>query len=567
MNGFKKRLPIGIESFEKIRREDFYYVDKTAMIRDLLLDWGEVNLFTRPRRFGKSLNMSMLKSFFEIGCDKTLFDGLEISRQTELCEEYMGKFPVISISLKGVEAGDYPTARSMAIRVINKEARRLDYLLESDRLSAGDKEVFALLLKSDMDDATLCWSLKELSELLQKHYDRKAIILIDEYDVPLAKANERGYYREMTALIRSLFSAALKTNENLYFAVLTGCLSVAKESIFTGLNNMNIFSITDGDLDEYFGFTDREVREMLRYYGLEENYETVKEWYDGYRFGKAEVYCPWDVVCYCSKHRKNKKLPPQNYWINTSGNEVLRHFISGMASQRMVTKAQMERLVEGETVQKEIYQELTYPELYASSDNLWSTLFMTGYLTQRGEPDGNLFHLAIPNREVRNIFTEQILKMFQEAAGRDGEALGAFCNALEYGRAGEVERRLTGYLEKTISIRDTFARKPTKENFYHGILLGILGFKDGWTVSSNREAGDGFSDIMIQTENMERAILIEVKYAEDNLDAVCQKALKQIEEKRYGERMHQDGVRCILKYGIACSRKHCRVLLKEETMG
>ena len=563
----KKKIPVGLESFEQIRRENFYYVDKTGLIRELLENWGQVNLFTRPRRFGKSLNMSMLQSFFELGCDPQLFDGLSISKDNGLCKEYMGKFPVVFVSLKDIDAGDYKTARGMLIKVVNQKARRLQYLLDSEKLSIYDKKIFAALLEQELDDETLYFSLRELTELLNKHFCRKAILLIDEYDVPLAKANEQGYYREMTALIRSLFSAALKTNENLYFAVLTGCLRVAKESIFTGLNNMNIFSITDGDLDEYFGFTDREVREMLQYYGLEENYETVKEWYDGYRFGKAEVYCPWDVVCYCSKHRKNKKLPPQNYWINTSGNEVLRHFISGMASQRMVTKAQMERLVEGETVQKEIYQELTYPELYASSDNLWSTLFMTGYLTQRGEPDGNLFHLAIPNREVRNIFTEQILKMFQEAAGRDGEALGAFCNALEYGRAGEVERRLTGYLEKTISIRDTFARKPTKENFYHGILLGILGFKDGWTVSSNREAGDGFSDIMIQTENMERAILIEVKYAEDNLDAVCQKALKQIEEKRYGERMHQDGVQCILKYGIACSRKHCRVLLKEETMG
>ena len=401
----KKKIPVGLESFEQIRRENFYYVDKTGLIRELLENWGQVNLFTRPRRFGKSLNMSMLQSFFELGCDPQLFDGLSISKDNGLCKEYMGKFPVVFVSLKDIDASDYKTARGMLIKVVNQEARRLQYLLDSEKLSIYDKKIFAALLEQELDDETLYFSLRELTELLNKHFCRKVILLIDEYDVPLAKANERGYYREMTALIRSLFSAALKTNENLYFAVLTGCLRVAKESIFTGLNNMNIFSITDGDLDEYFGFTDREVREMLRYYGLEENYETVKEWYDGYRFGKAEVYCPWDVVCYCSKHRKNKKLPPQNYWINTSGNEVLRHFISGMASQRMVTKAQMERLVEGETVQKEIYQELTYPELYASSDNLWSTLFMTGYLTQRGEPDGNLFHLAIPNREVRNIFT------------------------------------------------------------------------------------------------------------------------------------------------------------------
>ena len=421
-----------------------------------------------------------------------------------------------------------------------------------------------MLLQADMDDESLFYSLREITELLCKHYERKVIVLIDEYDVPLAKANERGYYDKMIDLIRNLFGTALKTNDNLYFAVLSGCLRVAKESIFTGLNNFNVFSITDVEFDEYFGFTDLEVKEMLRYYDLEDSYETVKEWYDGYRFGNVDVYCPWDVICYCSKHRKNKTLPPQNYWLNTSGNEVIKHFIDDLSHQKTITRTEMERLIDGETVQKEIRQELTYPELYASSEHIWSALFMTGYLTQRGTPDGNLFQLAIPNREVRNIYTEQILSLFKEEASEDGEALNAFCTALADGNAEEVEKQLSRYLGKTISIRDTFARKPTKENFYHGILLGILGFKAGWTVTSNREAGDGFSDIMIRIDDAETGIIIEVKYAEQKMEEVCRKALEQIDEKRYAEALHREGISLVLKYGMACSRKSCRVLVEKE---
>ena len=560
----EKKPPVGIENFEQIRRDGFYYVDKTGLIKELLQNWGQVNLFTRPRRFGKSLSMSMLQCFFEIGRDRELFEGLASAEEAWLCEVFMGQFPVVSVSLKDIEASSYESARDMTVKVINQEARRLQFLLESEKLSVYDKKLFAALLEPDMEDKTLSYSLREITELLKKHYEKKVILLIDEYDVPLAKANERGYYTEMIALIRNLFGTALKTNENLYFAVLTGCLRVAKESIFTGLNNFNVFSITDVEFDEYFGFTDTEVRDMLRYYGLEDSYEVVKEWYDGYQFGGVEVYCPWDVICYCSKHRKNKSLPPQNYWLNTSGNEVVRHFIDGLGGQQMITKAEMERLISGETVQKEIRQELTYPELYASPDHIWSALFMTGYLTQRGEPDGNRFQLAIPNREVRNIFTEQIISLFKETAARDGEALKRFCDSLEQGKADEVERQLISYFEKTISIRDTFARKPTKENFYHGILLGILGFKAGWTVTSNREAGDGFSDIMIRTEDMKKGIIIEIKYTEANMEEVCQKALRQIEEKNYAEELRREGVHTILKYGIACNRKNCRVRLRSE---
>ncbi len=558
----KKKLPVGIESFEEIRTEGFYYVDKTGMIRDLLDRWGKVNLFTRPRRFGKSLNMSMLKSFFEIGAKKELFDGLEIAGETDLCGAYMGKFPVVSISLKGICAGDFQTARNLAVKVINEEARRMQLLQESSRLSSEDKELHLALMAREMDDETLIFSIRELSELLYKHYGKKTIILIDEYDVPLAKANEQGYYDEMVLLIRSMFEQALKTNEALYFAVLTGCLRVAKESIFTGLNNPKVFSVSTVRFDEYFGFTDSEVREMLGYYGLEEKYGDIKEWYDGYRFGNVDVYCPWDVISYCDELLDDPELLPRDYWSNTSGNEAVRHFIGQMGNGP--TKSELEALTAGETVEKEIREDLTDSRLYESSDNLWSVLFATGYLTRRGTVERNRYALAIPNREIRNIFTDQILALFKEGAGRDGERLKAFCAALAEGKPREVERLLAGYLEKTVSIRDTFVKKPTKENFYHGLLLGILGYKEGWTVTSNREAGEGFSDIMIRMDEGNTGIIIEVKYAEENPEAACRRALEQIQEKGYAQGMRSEGIQTILKYGIACCRKTCRVLMERD---
>ncbi len=561
----KKRLPVGIENFEKIRRDGFYYVDKTDLIKELLENWGEVNLFTRPRRFGKTLNMSMFQCFFEIGCDKSLFDGLRIAEESTLCETYMGKFPVISISLKGIDAADYETARNLMVKVVNEEARRFQFLTESSRLTDTDKMLFGQLLQKEMDDETLFCSLRELTELLRKHYEKQVIVLIDEYDVPLAKANELGYYDEMVRLIRGIFGSALKTNHNLYFAVLTGCLRVAKESIFTGVNNFNTFTITDVDFDEYFGFTDAEVKEMLEEYQLGSSYEEVREWYDGYRFGNVDVYCPWDVICYVNKRRTDPALQPQNYWLNTSGNEVVRHFIEALGDG--VTKTEMERLIGGEIVQKEIHEEMTYHDLYADMGNVWSVLFMTGYLTQRGRADGNLYNLVIPNREIRNIFTEQIMKMFQEQAEQDGETLGRFCDALEQGNAEEVERCFTGYMRKTVSIRDTFVRKATKENFYHGMLIGLLGFKEGWTVMSNREAGDGFSDIQILIDDAETGIVIEVKYAQDgDLEAECQKALTQMRALHYEEGMRNAGIRKILKYGIACWKKTCKVVVESESL-
>ncbi len=560
----KKKLPIGIENFEEIRTQGFYYVDKTGLIRELMQNWGKVNLFTRPRRFGKSLNMSMLKNFFEIGCDSTLFDGLEISRETALCEEYLGKFPVISISLKGVSATSFSTARAMMSAIIAQEALRFQFLFKSDRLDELEKQQYINLVKKNDDGSImtaseLMNSLWILSSLLHKHYGQKVIILIDEYDVPLDKAMQAGYYEEMVSLIRNLFGQALKTNDSLQFAVLTGCLRVSKESIFTGLNNLRVLTILDVQFDEYFGFTDQEVRGLLDYYGLSDFYDTIKEWYDGYHFGNVDVYCPRDVICYCDKLRANPEEYPGNYWSNTSGNDIIRHFIE-MA--KGMTKREIEQLMEGNTVEKAVRQELTYKELYASIDNLWSILFTTGYLTRRGKPQGRKVTLAIPNREIREIFENQIYEWFQDTARQDGAALDAFCEAFQKGDASGVEEKFNAYLKKTISIRDTAVRKDKKENFYHGILLGLLGFKDSWSVSSNSEAGEGYSDILVEIEEEEIGIIIEVKYAENgDLEAGCRKAMDQIEKNNYEEELVDAGMQQIFKFGIACYKKRCKVVL------
>lgn len=565
-NRTKKKLPIGIENFKEIRTEGFYYIDKTGLIKELLDSRAKVNLFTRPRRFGKSLNMSMLKAFFETGCRRELFEGLEIAGDKEKCQKYMGQFPVISISLKGVNGDNYATARAMLCSLVGTEAMGFQFLAESDKLTEAEKKRYGQLITVDdknqtgflMSDAVLMESLRTLSTLLQKHYGKQVILLIDEYDVPLAKANEKGYYEQMVSLIRVFFEQALKTNESLYFAVMTGCLRVAKESIFTGLNNLKILSLTSVKYNEYFGFTDREVKELLACYNLSEHFDAVKDWYDGYRFGNTNVYCPWDVINYVDDLKDDPELAPKNYWINTSSNDVVRHFIDRVDDG--LTRRELENLVAGETVTKEIHQELTYDSLYDSAENLWSVLFTTGYLTYREKPRGDFFQLAIPNREIRKIFTGQIMAMFKEKAGKDGESLNAFCEALKNGNAEDVERRLTAYLSKTISIRDTFVKKDTKENFYHGILLGILGYKEGWYVSSNRESGTGFSDIQVEIENEKTGIVIEVKYAHnEDMESLCREALKQIEEKGYAERFYADGMQTVLKYGIACYRKECRV--------
>ncbi|MFR8563638.1 MAG: AAA family ATPase [Blautia sp.] len=559
----KKRLPVGLENFEQIINDNYYYVDKTGLISELIRNGGMVNLFTRPRRFGKTLNMSMLEHFFSIERDQSIYDGLEISKDTKLCEEYMGKYPVISISLKGINAATYEDAFDFAVQIMKNAAGKMQFLLESGNLSDFDKAEYKKLLDSGMSKAVFCSGLKTLSELLEKHYGTKAVLLIDEYDVPLAKAFENGYYDQMIFLIRSLLEQALKTNDSLKFSVMTGCMRISKESIFTGLNNLKVLSITDERYDEYFGFTDAEVREMLKYYGIEDHYEEVKNWYDGYLFGGVEVYCPWDVLNYCDKLKDHTDSFPENYWINTSSNDAIRKFIQ--MSDNFKTKREIETLLAGGEIIKEIHQELTYPEMYQSLENVWSLLFMTGYLTQRGRIDAKRYKLAIPNLEIRDIFQTQIMEYFKESVAKDGDTLSRFCDALKRGEETKVEEIFESYLKKTISIRDTFVKKASKENFYHGILLGILGVKEEWYVSSNQECGDGYSDILVETENSEMVILIEVKYANDgNLDQACQRALQQIAEKKYDEEFRENGVDKILKYGIACYMKRCKVKLSDS---
>lgn len=559
----KRKLPIGIENFEQIIKDDFYYVDKTGLISELLRNWGMVNLFTRPRRFGKSLNMSMLEHFFSVEGDKSIFDGLKISKDKKLCEEYMGKHPVISISLKGINAASYEAAFELTVKTIKGAVQKAGFLKMSDKLGEDEKKEYRAILDENMSEATLFWSLKNLSELLEKHYETKVILLIDEYDVPLAKAFENGYYDKMVFLIRNLLEQTLKTNNSLKFAVMTGCMRISKESIFTGLNNLKVLSITDERFDEYFGFTDEDVKEMMRYYDREDHYEEMRNWYDGYRFGSTDVYCPWDVLNHCDKIKENAAAFPENYWVHTSSNEAVKKIIQ--MSGNITTKREIERLLAGEEIVKEIRQELTYQEMYQSVENIWSLLFMTGYLTQRQRLDASHYKLAIPNLEVRDIFKTQIMEYFKEGVAKDGDTLKQLCDALKGGDAEKVERLFEGYLKKTISIRDTFVEKSLKENFYHGILLGILGVKEDWGVFSNRETGDGYSDIMIETEDSEMGIIIEIKYAGDgNLLNACEKALKQVEETKYEEMLLENGVEKILKYGIACYMKHCKVMCSER---
>lgn len=563
------KLPIGIEDFTDIRKLGFYYVDKTGLIKELLENWGRVNLFTRPRRFGKTLNMSMMKSFFEIGCDRSLFDGLTIAEEGQLCEEYMGKFPVISISLKSVAGEDFETARSMVIAEIRREARRFQFLLGSSILTAIDKNLYLQLadtdiLDDDLPDSVLMNSLLNLSALLRKHYQQKVIILIDEYDVPLDKAFEQGYYEKMVTLLKNMFQQALKTNDSLYFAVLTGCLRIAKESIFTGLNNFKVLSITNVKFDEYFGFTDYEVKGILNYYGLMAHGGTIKQWYDGYRFGNVAVYCPWDVLCYCDELLSDKDAKPEAYWIHTSSNSIVKRFIR-KANKR--TRQEIEQLIEGESISKTIRQELTYNELDSNIDNLWSVLFTTGYLTYQGEPEDGKYQLTIPNLEINKIFVTQIKEWFEEVISQDPNKLAALCMAFKEGDVSAAEERLNAYLMQTISIRDTFVHKEKKENFYHGILLGLLSYEQDWLISSNAESGDGYSDILIEIEEEQIGIVIEIKYAgEGRLDSACAEAIEQIEQKMYTEKLRMDGMKSVLKYGIACYRKRCRVMKEEAKL-
>lgn len=563
------KLPVGIDDFRKLRESHFYYVDKTRLIEQLLLNWSEVTLFTRPRRFGKTLNMSMLKSFFDIGTDKALFDGLYISGNKELCDEYMGKYPVIFLSLKGVEGLTYEEAFEAFVRIMGKEVNRVSFLADSDKLTQIEREQYKglTIMKNGrlaFDKEKLVSSLQLLSQLLYKHYGKKAVILIDEYDVPLDKAFQNGYYNEMVSLIRGLFGQALKTNEFLQFAVLTGCLRISKESIFTGLNNFKVMSITDSRFDEQFGFTDEEVRKLLSDYGMDSHFDEVKEWYDGYHFGRADVYCPWDVINHADHLRDDSDAKPQTYWINSSGNSLVRRLINRADSS---TKDEIERLIAGEAIEKVIRQDLTYDEIENSIDNIWSVLFTTGYLTKIGEvklPDSEsyAYMLVIPNKEVREVFVLQIQEWFKAVVANDNDTMKLLSKAILDKDEAILARQLNIVMGRMISILDTKAPDDMKENFYHGLLLGLLrGSNPDWLIKSNRESGDGFSDILIKPENPDLGIVIEVKYAKEfkGLDAACDVAMAQIKQKRYDETLRDEGRCDILAYGIAFCRKRCKV--------
>ena len=557
------KLPVGIENFEDIRRFGFYYIDKTKLIEQILMNWGKVNLFTRPRRFGKTLNMSMLRYFFEYGADKTLFDGLYISQNQKLCEEYMGKFPVIFLTLKGVDGLTYESAAHRFAQLIGNEADRFHFLENSNRLTDSEKEKYRSLttLRNGQyffEEENFSSALQVLSELLYKHYGQKVIMLIDEYDVPLDKAFQNGYYREMVALIRAMFGSALKTNDYLQFAVLTGCLRISKESIFTGLNNFKVLSIIDTRFDEQFGFTNEEVQQLLKAYDMESHFEETKEWYDGYRFGNADIYCPWDVVNHVDMLRADPKARPQSYWINTSGNGLVKRFID---KANKTTRDEIERLIAGEAIEKMLRLELTYDEIDNSIDNLWSVLFTTGYLTQTGMTEEGAYKLVIPNREVRDVYKFQIQEWFKETIFRNTEQLIAFWNAVEEGRTEVIEKYLNRTLSNSISVFDTKAPEKEKENSYHTFLVGLLVGNADWLVKSNVEVGEGFADIVVETEDPDAGIIFELKCSKDaaGLKNACQRAMEQIKNRRYTEYLKNDGRDDILIYGIAFYKKRCKV--------
>lgn len=562
----KKKLPVGIENFEEFQSENFYFVDKSMFIAELLQNWGKVNLFTRPRRFGKTLNMSMLKCFFEIGSDPALFDGLKIAREQELCEEYQGKFPVISVSFKSVEGRNFEAAAAAMRTVIGNEAKRFRFLQDSSCLDESDKNAYQRLIKVEMmgesnymmSDFTLIDSIKTLSNLLYRHCKQKVIILIDEYDVPLDKAFQAGYYDEMVLLIRNMLGNALKTNDSLYFAVLTGCLRISRESIFTGLNNLNVMSVADPYFSDSFGFTDDEVAVFLNYYELDEFQDTVRDWYDGYQFGNTSIYCPWDVIKYAQILLKDKSAEPENYWANTSGNDLVRRLLK-KADQ--TTQDEVERLINGETITKTIRQELTYRDVEESIDNIWSVLYSTGYLTQRGRLPGRQMKLALPNREVRELFIDLVKDWFEEITLADSARINRFCAAFPSGDVSVIQEMLHDYLWDSISVRDTAVRSNMKENFYHGMVLGLLRSQGNWLIQSNAETGEGYSDISVCTQER-TGIVIELKYADDGrLETACAEALRQIEDRKYAEGLKRRGMKKIIKYGMAFCEKECMVLM------
>lgn len=559
------KLPVGIDNFEKIRRNGFYYVDKTSLIEQLFSNWGEVNLFTRPRRFGKTLNMSMLKYFFEIGTDRSLFDGLHICANEKICSEHMGKYPVIFLSLKNAEGLNFDTAKYQMVELIAREAERFSFLAKDTNLSDRDREKYRVLTAFadghyQMSDDVLYGSLQTLSELLYKHFNQKTVILIDEYDVPLDKAFQHGYYREMVALIQALFGRALKTNEALAFAVLTGCLRVSKESIFTGLNNFKILSITDSRFDEQFGFTDKEVQRLLADYHLEARFSETKEWYDGYRFGNVDVYCPWDVINHIDRIKDDPNARPEAYWINTSGNDLVKRFVD---KANRTTRNEIEQLIAGNAIEKMLRLDLTYDEIDNSIENLWSVLFTTGYLTQVGMTEDGAYRLVIPNREIREVFKLQIQEWFKKSIFSNTEQLTAFWKAFEEGNMDGVEMYLNRIMSNSISVFDIKTGEEKKEISYHNLLVGILTGNADWLVKSNVEAGEGFADIIVETEDPNAGIVVELKYTKDydEMEQACRAALDQINDRRYQEYLLNDGRKDITLYGIAFCKKRCKAMV------
>ena len=562
-----KKLPVGLENFQEIQKSGFYYVDKTKLIEQLLENWSKVNLFTRPRRFGKTLNMSMLKSFFEIGTDRTLFDGLYISRNQKLCEEYMGKYPVIFLSLKGIDGLSFEAAKYRLTELIGVEAERFAFLADSEKLTENERSKYRAIIhlvngKYSMDEDMLVSSLQTLSQLLCRHYGQKAIILMDEYDVPLDKAFQHGYYKEMVSLIRGLFGQALKTNDDLQFAVLTGCLRVSKESIFTGLNNFKVYAADDVRYDEEFGFTNEEIKKLLANYNLQEHFGKVKEWYDGYRFGNADIYCPWDVINYVDDLVSDPNVQPKSYWINSSGNDLVKRFIE---QADITTKDEIEQLIAGNAVEKRIRPDLTYNEIDNSIDNIWSVLFTTGYLTRLGKADNGVYKLIIPNQEIREVFVQQIREWFNQIVANNRASIDKINQGFLEGKAETIQRELTMFLGETIRVFDTKARIEEKEIFYHDILLGILKNYSGWVVKSNRESGDGFADILLKPKNPDAGIIVELKDVRSlhDLDQACERALEQIKDRRYDTELREDGRNDILAYGIAFCRKRCKVVVEK----
>ena len=558
------KLPVGIDNFEKIRQNGFYYVDKTSLIEQLFSNWGEVNLFTRPRRFGKTLNMSMLKYFFEIGSDRSLFDGLHICANEKICSEHMGKYPVIFLSLKNAEGLNFDTAKYQMVELIAREAERFPFLAKDTNLSDRDREKYRVLTAFadghyQMSDDVLYGSLQTLSELLYKHFNQKTVILIDEYDVPLDKAFQHGYYREMVALIRALFGRALKTNEALAFAVLTGCLRVSKESIFTGLNNFKILSITDSRFDEQFGFTDKEVQKLLADYHLEARFSETKEWYDGYRFGNVDVYCPWDVINHIDRIKDDPNARPEAYWINTSGNDLVKRFVD---KANRTTRNEIEQLIAGNAIEKMLRLDLTYDEIDNSIENLWSVLFTTGYLTQTGMTEDGAYRLVIPNREIREVFKLQIQEWFKKSIFSNTEQLTAFWKAFEEGNTDGVEMYLNRIMSNSISVFDIKTGEGKKEISYHNLLVGILTGNADWLVKSNVEAGEGFADIIVETEDPNAGIVVELKYTKDydEMEQACKAALDQINDRGYQEYLLNDGRKDITLYGIAFCKKRCKAM-------